>query len=55
MRQAEVSFDKLAEAGAELLIQTLPSIFDGNAVREKQPEESPTPYAAMIYKENGTS
>ena len=46
-------FDKLAEAGAELLIQTLPSIFDGNAVYEKQPEESPTPYAAMITKKMG--
>lgn len=47
-------FDKLAVAGAELLVQTLPSIFDGTATREKQPEESPTPYAAMISK-NGTS
>ena len=43
-------FDKLAVAGAELLVQTLPSIFDGTATREKQPEESPTPYAAMISK-----
>ena len=32
-------FAKLAQAGAELLIQTLPSIFDGTATREKQPEE----------------
>lgn len=46
-------FDKLAEAGAELLIRTLPSIFDGSAVYEKQPEESPTPYAAMITKKMG--
>ena len=46
-------FDKLAEAGAELLIQTLPTIFDGTAVYEKQPEESPTPYAAMISKKMG--
>lgn len=46
-------FDKLAQAGAELLIKTLPSIFDGTAVYEKQPEESPTPYAAMITKQMG--
>ena len=29
------------------------SIFDGTATREKQPEESPTPYAAMISKKMG--
>ena len=46
-------FDKLADAGAELLIKTLPSIFDGTAVYEAQPEESPTPYAAMITKQMG--
>ena len=46
-------FDKLAQAGAELLVQTLPSIFGGTATREKQPEESPTPYAAMISKKMG--
>ena len=46
-------FAKLAQAGAELLIQTLPSIFDGTATCEKQPEESPTPYAAMISKKMG--
>lgn len=46
-------FDKLAQAGAELLIETLPHIFDGTAVYEKQPEESPTPYAAMITKQMG--
>lgn len=46
-------FDKLAEAGAKLLIQTLPHIFDGTAVYEKQPEESPTPYAGMITKQMG--
>ena len=46
-------FDKLAEAGAKLLVETLPSIFDGTAVYEKQPEESPTPYAAMITKQMG--
>ena len=46
-------FDKLAEAGAKLLIATLPHIFDGTAVYEKQPEESPTPYAGMITKQMG--
>lgn len=46
-------FDKLAAAGAELLIKTLPSISDGTASYEKQPEESPTPYAAMITKQMG--
>ena len=46
-------FDKLADAGAELLVKTLPSIFDGTAVYEVQPEESPTPYAAMITKQMG--
>ena len=46
-------FGKLAQAGAELLIKTLPSIEQGTAVAEKQPEESPTPYAAMITKQMG--
>lgn len=46
-------FDKLALAGADLLIETIPSIENGTAVYEKQPEESPTPYAAMITKERG--
>ncbi len=46
-------FDKLAEAGAKLLTETLPSIENGTAVYEKQPEESPTPYAAMITKQMG--
>lgn len=41
-------FGKLAQAGADLLIKTLPSIEQGTAEFEKQPEESPTPYAAMI-------
>ena len=46
-------FDKLSKAGADLLVKTLPSIFDGTAVYEKQPEESPTPYASMITKKMG--
>lgn len=46
-------FDKLSEAGAELLVETLPALENGRAVFEKQPEESPTPYAAMIKKDMG--
>lgn len=46
-------FDKLADLGAELLIKTLPSIFDKTAVYEPQPKESPTPYAGMITKQMG--
>ncbi|MDO4276156.1 MAG: methionyl-tRNA formyltransferase [Eubacteriales bacterium] len=46
-------FDKLSEAGAQLLVRTLPSIFDRTAVYEKQPQDSPTPYAAMITKQMG--
>ncbi len=46
-------FDKLAEEGAALLVKTIPSIVDGTAVYTKQPEESPTPYAAMISKKMG--
>ncbi|MDO4297482.1 MAG: methionyl-tRNA formyltransferase [Lachnospiraceae bacterium] len=46
-------FDRLSEAGAKLLIQTLDAINDGTAVYEKQPEESPTEYAAMLTKAQG--
>lgn len=46
-------FDKLSEAGARLLIETIPSIMDGSASYEKQPKESPTPYAGMISKKMG--
>lgn len=46
-------FDRLSDAGAKLLVETLPAIADGSAVYEKQPEESPTPYAAMISKHDG--
>ena len=46
-------FDKLSEVGASLLVETIPSIVDGTAVYTKQPEESPTPYAAMISKKMG--
>lgn len=46
-------FDKLAVLGAELLVDTLPSIEDGTAVRTPQPEDSPTPYCRMIRKDAG--
>ena len=49
----ESLFDKLSTAGAKLLMETLPSLADGTAIYEKQPAESPTPYAAMIKKELG--
>lgn len=46
-------FDKLSMAGAKLLVETLVHLEDGTAVFEKQPENSPTPYAAMIQKKMG--
>ncbi len=46
-------FDKLAVLGAELLVETLPLIENGTAVRTPQPEESPTPYCRMIRKDAG--
>ena len=52
-QMGEGLFGKLAQAGADLLIKTLPSIEQGTAEFEKQPEESPTPYAAMITKQMG--
>ncbi len=46
-------FDRLSVIGAELLIDTIPSIVDGTAVYTPQPEESTTPYAKMMKKEMG--
>lgn len=46
-------FDKLSRIGADLLIRTLEALENGTASFEKQPEESPTPYAAMLKKEMG--
>ncbi len=40
-------FDKLAQAGANLLVETLPHIFDGTTVYEKHPIERPTPYTSI--------
>ena len=42
----------LAEAGAELLAETIPHIADGTAVYEKQ-DESQSTYATMISKKDG--
>ena len=44
--------DKLAEAGAELCVETLKALEDKTAVFEKQ-GESPTAYAKMLTKEMG--
>ena len=46
-------FEKLSAAGAKLLVDTLRSLQNGTAIYEKQPEESPTPYATMIRKQMG--
>ena len=46
-------FDKLSQAGAKLCVKVLQDLGDGKAVREKQPEESTTPYARMIDKKMG--
>lgn len=46
-------FAKLSEAGARLMSETLKRICEGEISAEKQPEESPTPYAAMITREDG--
>lgn len=46
-------FDKLSAVGAELLIETLNALEKGTVTPEKQPEESPTPYAAMLTKQMG--
>ncbi len=46
--------DRLSEVGAGLLIRTLEALENGTAVFEKQPEKSPTPYASMLKKEDGS-
>ena len=46
-------FDKLAAAGAKLLVETLPKLEKGEVTPEKQPEISTTEYARMIKKEDG--
>ncbi len=46
-------FEKLSQMGARLLIRTLRSLDEGTAVFERQPKESPTPYASMLTKGQG--
>lgn len=46
-------FKKLSQAGAKLCVKVLKALEEGKAVREKQPEESTTPYAKMIDKKMG--
>ena len=46
-------FEKLNQAGAKLCVKVLKALEEGKAVREKQPEESTTPYAKMIDKKMG--
>lgn len=45
-------FQALSTLGAELLIETLPKIFDGSITPQPQPEEGAT-YAPMLKKEDG--
>ena len=47
----ESLFDKMANAGAELLVETLPKIIDGSIVPEKQDDSFAT-YAAKIEKDD---
>src|SRR5512133_3549715 len=49
---AETLGQRLSEAGADLLIRTLPGYLDGTLQPKPQPEEGAT-YAAMISKEEG--
>lgn len=46
-------FDKLSQAGAELLSETLTTLAKQDIIGEKQPKDSPTAYAAMIKREDG--
>lgn len=46
-------FDKLSAAGAKLMSETLQALMVEDIPGEKQPEKSPTPYAAMIRREDG--
>ena len=46
-------YNKIAQAGARLCIETLKELEAGRIVPEKQPEESPTGYARMLDKALG--
>ncbi len=50
---SESLFDKLADAGAALLTETLADIEKGNINPTAQPKESTTAYARMLTKEDG--
>lgn len=46
-------FDKLAAEGGRLLVETLGLVEAGALKPQRQPADSPTPYARMIVKEDG--
>ena len=46
-------FDKMASAGAKLLLENLEALKTQSLTPQPQPEESPTAYARMIKKEDG--
>ncbi len=46
-------FDKLAAEGGRLLVETLRQVENGAVRPQQQPQDSPTPYARMITKEDG--
>ena len=46
-------FDKLCVSGRRVIIEALDLIREEKAVYEPQPEESPTPYAAILSKKDG--
>ena len=50
---SESLFDKLAELGAKLVVETLDMIENGDIHPVPQPQDSPTPYARMISKNDG--
>lgn len=46
-------FDRLSEAGAELLAETVAALPSGRLTAEEQPAESPTAYARMLTRADG--
>ncbi len=46
-------FQKIGTAGAELLLETIPAVFDGSCPRIPQPKDSPTPMTRRLKKEDG--
>lgn len=49
----ETLYARCFEAGARLLLETLPNYIRGEIKLERQPHRSPTPYARKITKEDG--